>query len=45
LFFVEPGKGSTVYGTFWVHSLSFVLSFPNYIFHIIEKHQDPKMYL
>jgi len=32
-------------GTFWVHSLSFVSSFLDKIFHIIDKHQDPKMHM
>jgi len=41
--YLEPLKGSIQKGTFWVPS--FVLSFMDYLFHIIDKHQDPKMYL
>jgi len=40
---MKPGR--KLCGTFWVHSLSFVLSLPDSIFHIVDKHQDPKMYL
>jgi len=38
-FFVSMKK--VLYGTIWVHSLSFVLSFPDEIFHIIKQTSRP----